>query len=606
MRETLRTTSQRKRRPHLLWLAAVAVVLAVGVVGTRVIAEWPREQEPHTIGYTELLLAMQSGTVDSIRVRPGAEIRGWATDANAVGAAHPFRVVYSTADVSSLLAAATAAHVAVSFDAEPEDYHAFIGTLISVAFLVLVGLLVRRQFTGGVDTQAGERGTSNLTFNDVAGNAAALTDLREIVSFLKEPERFAAMGARIPKGVLLEGPPGTGKTLMARALAGEAGVPCFTASGSDFTGIFVGQGVVRIKGLFKKARKAGGAVIFIDELDSLGGRRGRQQGHGEDDRTLNQFLVELDGFDPTHGIVVVGATNRANELDPALLRKGRFDRSVTVSLPTVAEREAILALHVRERRVPLDAAVDLGRLARLMPGASGAELAGLVNEAAITAVRAGHDVVTWPHVEEARDRVLLGRAREGFVVSDEERRLVAMHEAGHALIGVLCCPRDPLHKVTIQPRGGAMGVAFFQPDHEAHLSSRDYLEAQILKALAGRAAEELCFGAAKITSGAASDLQHATRVAKQMVYRLGMGPGTGLMIYDPDSGPVSGEMHAKMDQDVRCLLDELYGRVRELLISNRAALEALAHGLLAHETLSGAEAIRILDAAGFQREPLVA
>ncbi len=334
------------------------------------------------------------------------------------------------------------------------------------------------------------------------------------MGFLKEPQKFAAMGARIPKGLLLEGPPGTGKTLMARALAGEAGVPCYVASGSDFTGTYVGQGVQRIKGLFRKARKAGGAVIFIDEIDTLGGRRGRDSGHNEDDRTLNQFLVELDGFDPSVGVVVVGATNRAQDLDPALLRKGRFDRSVTVALPTVSEREEILALHVRERGIPLDPGVDLTRLARLMTGTSGAELAGLLNEAAILAVKTGSASVTWSHIEEARDRVLLGRAREGLTLSNAERKLVALHEAGHALAGVLYCPSDPLHKVTIQPRGGAMGVAFFQPDHESHLSSRESLDGQILKGLGGRAAEEVVYGTGRITSGASSDLQHTTRIAK--------------------------------------------------------------------------------------------
>lgn len=445
---------------------------------------------------------------------------------------------------------------------------------------------------------AGVTAGTTVTFQDVAGNTGAIADLREIVGFLKEPRRFAAMGARIPKGLLLEGPPGTGKTLMARALAGEAGVPCFVAAGSDFTGTYVGQGVQRIKALFKKARKAGGAVIFIDEIDTLGGRRGREQGHNEDDRTLNQFLVELDGFDPSVGVVVVGATNRAGDLDPALLRKGRFDRSVAVGLPTVSERADIMALHVRDRGVPLDPDVDLTRLARLMTGTSGADLASLINEAAILAVKTGSATVDWSHIEEARDRVLLGRAQEGLAVSGHERRLVALHEAGHALAGVVFCPSDPLHKVTIQPRGRAMGVAFFQPDHEAHVHSRAYLEGQILKGLGGRAAEEVMFGTGRITSGAASDLQHTTRVAKQMVYRLGMGTSTGLITFDPESGPVSGDTHGRMDADVRAILDSAYSTVLDCVRTNRAALEALADALLERETLTGAEAIKIMNGAG--------
>jgi cell division protease FtsH len=266
----------------------------------------------------------------------------------------------------------------------------------------------------------------------------------------------------------------------------------------------------------------------------------------------------------------------------------------------VSEREAILKLHATKRGMPLGGDVELGRLARLMPGASGADLEGLLNEAAILAVRAGAANVGWSHMEEARDRVLLGRAREGIAVSDVERRLVALHEAGHAIAGLVFAPSDPLHKVTIQPRGGAMGVAFFQPDHEAHLHSRAYLEGQIRKALGGRAAEELIFGAAKITSGAASDLQHATRIAKEMVYRLGMGQSTGLMTYDPESGPMSGELHARMDGDVRALLDTAYEEVRALLADRRPALEALGEALLEQETLTGAEAIDVISAAGMR------
>jgi cell division protease FtsH len=371
-------------------------------------------------------------------------------------------------------------------------------------------------------------------------------------------------------------------------------------SGPDFSGMFVGVGTMRVKALFRKARKAGGGVIFIDEIDSLGGKRGRQGGHQEDDRTLNQFLVEMDGFGPTAGIIVVAATNRAADLDPALLRKGRFDRSVTVGLPSVDERTAILSLHAAKRQIPLAPDVEMQRLARLMPGASGADLEGLLNEAAILAVRSGATSVAWTHMEEARDRVLLGRATQGLNVTDVERRVVALHEAGHAIAGLVFCPSDPLHKVTIQPRGGAMGVAFFQPDHESHLHSRTYLEGQVRKGLGGRAAEELVYGAAKITSGASGDLQHTTRVAKQMVYRLGMGRSTGLMIFDPDSGPVSGELHARMDADVRAILETGYDEVLALFREERAALEALADALLDRETLTGAEALDVLEAAGMK------
>jgi cell division protease FtsH len=571
-------------------LVVVTGLLAYGLTRTRV-------PKPVTVSYGALLSAMQQGVVDSIQVSPGSEVRAWLSQS--ASGAKQVRIIYPASDVSPLISAATAANVGVSFLPKGLDIGLAIGLLVSLSAILLMVVMVRRQLGGGaMNSEAGFTAGTTVTFQDVAGNTGAIADLREIVSFLKEPQRFAAMGARIPKGLLLEGPPGTGKTLMARALAGEAGVPCFVAAGSDFTGTYVGQGVQRIKGLFKKARKAGGAVIFIDEIDTLGGRRGREQGHNEDDRTLNQFLVELDGFDPSVGVVVVAATNRAGDLDPALLRKGRFDRSVSVGLPTVSEREAIMALHVRDRGVPLDPGVDLTRLARLMTGTSGADLASLINEAAILAVKAGSSTVDWSHIEEARDRVLLGRAQEGLAVTDHERRLVALHEAGHALAGVVFCTADPLHKVTIQPRGRAMGVAFFQPDHEAHVHSREYLEGQILKGLGGRAAEEVMFGSGMITSGAASDLQHTTRVAKQMVYRLGMGLSTGLITFDPDSGPVSGDTHGRMDADVRAILESAYATVLECVRTNRPALEALAEALLERETLTGAEAIEIMRGAG--------
>jgi len=592
---------RRLRSPLFIYGTSVALFIgAVAFALTR-----PRPKAPLTMSYGTLVGAIQAGEVDSIQVTPGKEVRGWLAARD--GAVREVRIVYPASDATPLITAATAAGAGVTFLPKPADAGLIIGLLATLGIVLLMVVALRRQLGGGkVDTEAGATAGSAITFADVAGNTGALADLQEIVTFLREPQKFAAMGARIPKGLLLEGPPGTGKTLMARALAGEAGVPCYVASGSDFTGTYVGQGVQRIKALFRKARKAGGAVIFIDEIDTLGGRRGREQGHNEDDRTLNQFLVELDGFDPSVGVVVVGATNRAQDLDHALLRKGRFDRSVTVNLPTVSEREEILALHVRDRGVPLAPDVDLTRLARLMTGSSGAELAGLLNEAAILAVKTGSASVTWSHIEEARDRVLLGRAREGFAVSDPERRLVALHEAGHALAGVLYSPSDPLHKVTIQPRGGAMGVAFFQPDHESHLSSREYLEGQILKGLGGRAAEEVVYGTGKITSGASSDLQHTTRIAKQMVYRLGMGSSTGLIVFDPDSGPVSSDTHIRMDQDVRAILEASYATVLDCMRVNRPALDALADALLERETLSGVEAITIMRDAGLEAEPRAA
>jgi cell division protease FtsH len=296
--------------------------------------------------------------------------------------------------------------------------------------------------------------------------------------------------------------------------------------------------------------------------------------------------------------VVIAATNRPEDLDPALLRPGRFDRSVAVGLPTAPEREAILRLHAKQRRVPLGGTVDLERLARLMPQTSGAELANLLNEAAIVAAREDASLVNWTHIESARDRLLLGKERRGFQASDREWRIVAMHEAGHAVLGVLCCPDDGLHKVTIQPRGQAMGVAFFSPDGDQHLHSRRYLEGQILKGLGGRAAEEVLFGSDAITSGARSDLQHVTRIAKEMVYHLGMGESSGLMVLDTQNGSASAETHALMDREVRSVIERLYARAVEVVRSHRAAVEALGNALLERETLDGAEALGLLTANG--------
>ena len=593
------------RSPAARWTAAALVVVVVLAVSARVhLSRASQSPAPIAMRYSELLSAMSAHEVDSILIQPGAALRGWLVAPNASGT-REIRVEYGTGEGSTLVTAATDAKVAVAFAASPLDRAPLITLVVTLLVAAGVGFVLYAHYGrqssgsgGDFEVGTGKGSGSRTTFADVAGNSAALADLREVVDFLRDSKRFAGMGAKVPKGILLEGPPGTGKTLMARALAGEAGTNFFAMSGPDFSGMFLGVGTMRVKALFRKARKAGGGVIFIDEIDSLGGRRGRTGGHPEDDRTLNQFLVELDGFSATSGIVVVAATNRAADLDPALLRKGRFDRSVTVALPSVGERAEILSLHASKRRMPLAVDVEMGRLARLMPGASGADLEGLLNEAALLAVKTGASSVAWSHMEEARDRVLLGRAREGVVISRVEQRLIALHEAGHALAGLVFCPTDPLHKVTIQPRGAAMGVAFFQPDTELHLHARHYLEGQIRKALGGRAAEELVYGSAAVTSGASSDLQQATRIAKQMVYKLGMGRSTGLITFDPDSGPVSGPMHANMDTDAREILAAGYDDVLQMFRAQRSALEALADALLEHETLTGDEASAVLREAG--------
>jgi cell division protease FtsH len=594
--QSSKNAARRRVRLRTLapWFIAAALIMVLAVA----YAVYDGRQSPdrRSVSYSTLLDDLDSGRVVSLQIDPGHEIRGrWrSTRQDSV-----FRVVYTSAAFDEVLKRAEAVGVSVEFaERGRQSRIEIINLLVVLAGFVVLGYLVSRglngQSTGGT---LGDEAASTTTFANVAGNEGTVAELREIVEFLKSPSKFDKVGARVPKGVLMYGPPGTGKTLMARAVAGEGGVAFFAISGSEVTGFLIGLGAARLKGLFKKARKRGG-VIFIDEIDALGSRRGNNRSHNEDDRTLNQLLVEMDGFSQREGVLVIGATNRPEDLDPALLRPGRFDRSVSVGLPSVDEREAILRLHVSERAVPVAKDVDLGRLARLMPQSSGADLANLVNEAAIVAARQGADSVAWGHIESARDRLLLGKERTGFRATDGEWQIVAVHEAGHALAGVLCCPEDGLHKVTIQPRGQAMGVAFFSPAADQHLHSRRYLESQILKGLAGRAAEELVFGPELVTSGAKNDLQHTTRIAREMVYHLGMGRATGLVAHDAHGAPFSGESHAAMDRDVKEIVEALYARVKGVLQDHRDALEALARALLERETLTGDEAIAVFEANG--------
>ncbi len=585
-----------------IWPLGLVTLLAVAALAAR----WwrARPAAPPTITYSTFLSRLDEGAVREITVVPGSELHGvWSRPVDGAAAGQAFRVVYPTFEITPVLDRAERAGAPVTLEASRGINPDFWREVLLVAVvLVVIGLVLRRQMSGGQETGIGSVRWSRTTFGDIGGHEGTVAELRELVEFLRKPEAFQSVGARTPKGVLMFGPPGTGKTLMARAVAGEAGVPFFVISGSEVTGFLIGLGVVRVKKLFRQARKRGG-VIFIDELDALGGRRGRNQSHNEDDRTLNQLLVEMDGFSPREHVLVIGATNRQEDLDPALLRPGRFDRAVAVGLPTAAEREAILRLHVRQRAVPLADDVDLMRLARLMPQTSGADLANLVNEAAIAAARERATAVVWRHVELARDRLLLGKERTGFRATDDEWRAVAVHEAGHALAGILFHAEEGLHKVTIQPRGQAMGVAHFSPG-ELVLHTRRYLEGQICKGLGGRAAEEAVFGPDAVTSGAKADLQYTTRVAREMVYKLGMGPTTGLVAFDEreSGGAVSAELHAAMDRDVRAIVEQLYQRVKAAVEQHAEALEALAEALLERETLEGQEALALLQQHGVMPE----
>jgi cell division protease FtsH len=574
-------------------IPAIALVLAVALFPMRPPARVPTA----TLTYTQLARALDADRVASIDVEPGYGVLGrWKLGAHR---GVDFIVLYTAADVTPLLTRAERAGTTVAFRRAGESDAVKKWIIGGIEVAVVIGLLfllywsVRNQMGGGKGGVGETSKGGSTRFEDVAGTQGAAEELLEVVEFLKAPAAFAALGARVPKGVLLVGPPGTGKTLLARAVAGEAGVPFFFLSGSEVTGFVVGLGAHRLRSLFRKARKKGG-VIFIDELDALGGARGRNRSHNEDDRSLNQLLVEMDGFSPTAGVVVIGATNRPEDLDTALKRPGRFDRIVNVGLPTIDGRAAILHLHAAKRRIPLSDDVDLRRLARLTPGSSGAELANLLNEAAIAAVRSHSTVVDWSHFEIARDRMLLGKERVGFRAPDREWQIVAYHEAGHALAGVVACPEDGLHKVTIQPRGQAMGVAHFSPEDDRHLYSKRYLEGQIVKGLAGRVAEEIVFGDENVTGGAESDLVHVNRVARRMVYRLAMGEENGLLIHDDQGAPLSAESQSRMDAQVNALLERSYGNARAILQHHRPALEALAKALLERETIDGEEALTIL------------
>jgi cell division protease FtsH len=456
-------------------------------------------------------------------------------------------------------------------------------------------------------------------FEDIAGYDGVKQEITEIVDFLKTPDRFTEIGARVPKGVLLVGPPGTGKTLLAKAVAGEAGVPFLSVTGSDFMEMFVGVGASRVRDLFESARKMGKAIIFIDEIDSIGRKRGAGLGGGHDEReqTLNQMLSEMDGFEGSEGIVMMAATNRPDILDPALLRPGRFDRQVIVPLPELSDREAILKVHAKGKRIASDC--DLALVARGTPGMSGADLANLINEAALSAVRDGKDQIFAIHIEQARDRIIMGQQRESMALSKDEKEVIAYHEAGHAVCAAVLPTADPLHKVTIIPSGMALGVTMQLPEAERHIYREDYILDRLVVMFGGRTAEELVFGVG--STGAANDLLQATSLARNMVREWGMSNEIGPMAWG-SQGQVflgdemmqtrdySDETARVIDTEVERILREQQERCRETLTEYRAGLDLVARKLLEHETISGAEVERLLGLStqrgvDFHTEPVV-
>ena len=457
--------------------------------------------------------------------------------------------------------------------------------------------------------------SGRVTFEDVAGVDEAKDDLKEIVDFLRDPQKFQRLGGRIPKGVLLVGPPGTGKTLLARAIAGEANVPFFTISGSDFVEMFVGVGASRVRDMFEQAKKNSPCIVFIDEIDAVGRHRGAGLGGGNDEReqTLNQLLVEMDGFEANESVILIAATNRPDVLDPALLRPGRFDRHVVVPNPDLGGREKILRVHLRN--VPLAPDVDPRVIARGTPGFSGADLANLVNEGALLAARRGKRVVMMSELEDAKDKVMMGAERRSLAMSDEEKKLTAFHEAGHAIIAITVEGSDPIHKATIIPRGRALGMVMRLPERDQLSLTRQKMLADLAVAFGGRIAEELVFGHDKVTTGAQSDIEQATRMARAMVTRFGMSDSLGPIAYAENQEEVflghsvsrtqnvSEATAQKIDSEIHRIIQESYDRARTILTERLTDLNVLARGLLEYETLTGDEIIALLKGVPPVRTP---
>jgi cell division protease FtsH len=505
----------------------------------------------------------------------------------------------------------------------------FVSLLVSwLPFIALIGvwIFLSRQMQGGAGKAMGfgksrakmlTEAHGRVTFEDVAGVDEAKQDLQEIVEFLRDPGKYQRLGGRIPRGVLLVGPPGTGKTLIARAVAGEANVPFFTISGSDFVEMFVGVGASRVRDMFEQAKKNAPCIIFIDEIDAVGRHRGAGLGGGNDEReqTLNQLLVEMDGFEANEGVILIAATNRPDVLDPALLRPGRFDRQVVVPNPDVVGREQILKVHVR--KVPLAPDINLKTIARGTPGFSGADLMNLVNEAALTAARRNKRMVTQSEFEEAKDKVMMGAERKSLVMTEEEKMLTAYHEGGHAIVGLNVIATDPIHKATIIPRGRALGMVMQLPERDKLSMSLEQMTSRLAIMMGGRVAEELVFGRDKVTSGASSDIEQATRLARMMVTRWGLSEALGTVSYGENQDEVFLGMSVsrtqnaseatvqKIDTEIRRFVEEGYNEATRILTEKRADLEALAKGLLEYETLTGDEIQDLLKGKKPNRESVL-
>jgi cell division protease FtsH len=581
----------------LLWVVIVIVLL---LVFSRYM---PTSGQPQDIPYSAFVEDVKINRVESV-VMQGEMIYGVHKDKSTFKTRNP------ETDYTALLGTLLKAGVIID-SREPKPPN-FIGQLLlqmaPALLLILVFLYMLRQMQGA----SGGRGAMsfgksrarllgedqvNVTFADVAGVEEAKQEVAEIVDFLKDPGKFQKLGGKIPKGVLMVGSPGTGKTLLARAIAGEAKVPFFTISGSDFVEMFVGVGASRVRDMFEQAKKHAPCIIFIDEIDAVGRHRGAGLGGGHDEReqTLNQLLVEMDGFEGNEGIIVIAATNRPDVLDPALLRPGRFDRQVVVPLPDVRGREQILRVHMR--RVPLADDVKPALIARGTPGFSGADLANLVNEAALFAARANKRIVSMGEFERAKDKILMGTERRSMVMSEAEKRMTAYHEAGHAIVGMTVPEHDPVYKVTIIPRGRALGVTQFLPEQDRYSFSKRRLESAITTLFGGRIAEELIFGPESVTTGAANDIERATELARNMVTKWGLSDRLGPLTYTEETGEVflgrSVTQHKQVsdvtahaiDEEIRRVIEGNYQRARQILTSSLDKLHTMADALMKYETI---------------------
>jgi cell division protease FtsH len=567
-----------------------------------------------TISYSDFIQRVESGQVSSVTL-DGERVLVRAQDGQQYTAIKP-----SGVDVTERLLNAN-----VAVEAKPQEQSGFFSALsLWLPFLVLIGIWIffMNRMQGGGRGGAMGFGKSRaklltekhgrVTFDDVAGIDEAKDELEEIVEFLRNPQKFSRLGGKIPKGALLVGPPGTGKTLLARAIAGEAGVPFFTISGSDFVEMFVGVGASRVRDMFEQAKKNAPCIVFIDEIDAVGRSRGVGYGGGNDEReqTLNQLLVEMDGFEANEGIIIVAATNRPDVLDPALLRPGRFDRQVQVPNPDIKGREKILGVHAR--KVPLGPNVDLRIIARGTPGFSGADLANLVNEAALAAARIGRRFVAMEDFENAKDKVMMGAERRSMVMSEDEKKLTAYHEAGHAIVGLNVPQHDPIHKATIIPRGRALGLVLSLPERDQLSVTYTKYTSKIAMAMGGKVAEELIFGKENVTSGAASDIQQVSRIARAMVTQFGFSEELGNIDYANEQqsflgayqGPssISPESQRKIDEEVRKIVDTGYETAKRILTEKMDDLQRLAQGLLEYETLTGSEIQRVINGEPLNRD----